>query len=76
MVLPRYFLLVFTGRFQPEMVICFAREMVNSPAGASLVKVVPAPSVAPLRTVGRIQSFHLQAHRTAKHWLVTIRGHT
>ena len=34
----------------PAIVTCFARETVSAPAGASLVSVVPAPSVAPLPT--------------------------
>src|SRR5258706_11934256 len=43
-----YFFL--TGRCQPGMDTCLARDRVSSPAGASLVSVVPAPSVAPRPT--------------------------
>src|SRR5690606_35555104 len=40
-----------TGRFQFSIVTCLARETVSLPAGASRVRVVPAPRVAPAPTV-------------------------
>ena len=42
--------LILTGRFQPGMDSCLARETVSVSGGASLVSVVPAPSVAPRPT--------------------------
>src|SRR4029077_7471211 len=45
-----YFFAVLTGRFQPGMLTCLARERVSSPGGASWVSVVPPPRVAPRPT--------------------------
>src|SRR6187549_2884940 len=40
----------FFGRRQPEIVTCFERSSVSSPAGVSFVIVEPAPMVAPAPT--------------------------
>src|SRR6185369_13118269 len=42
--------LTFCGRCQPASVSCLARDTVSASGGASLVSVVPAPSVAPRPT--------------------------
>jgi hypothetical protein len=39
--------LTFTGRFQPRSVVCRARAIVSSPAGAAFAIVEPPPIVAP-----------------------------
>ena len=49
------------GRTQPVNVTCLARDTVRASGGASLVSVVPAPSVAPRPTVTHHPGGHVDS---------------
>src|SRR6185369_15862219 len=65
-----HYFLTFCGRCQPARVSCLARETVSASGGASLVSVVPAPSVAPRPTRTGATSWLSEPMKTSSSMMV------